>query len=101
MKLTPSASAPSTTISLPADLRKALVHFSFLGLRFILNCSSDQHPVLCMASQLPGLSLKVQQAVLQRQGHTYILVAFRSAESKRFGIVSHERDPFLKSQCQF
>lgn len=65
----------STTISLPADLRKALVHFSLRGLRFILNC---RH----------GIRITFRK----RRGKlgTYVLVTFAAAKSEDSGIVTHE-----------
>jgi len=61
----------STVISLPEARRKALVHLSFRGLRFILNFGR--------ISEGEGRG--------EREGG-YIFVAFRAAEFEEFGVVA-------------
>jgi hypothetical protein len=59
-------------ISLPAALRKALVHRTLRGLRFILGQES------------------VYEEAGREKGGLEIFVAFRRAESEDFGVVADE-----------
>lgn len=79
-----NARVPSTTISLPVAFRKALVHASLRGLRFILNCE--------IATLVSGSSLFHELQLLGEM--TYILVAFTPTESEEARIVTDEGDAF-------
>src|SRR5437660_1466660 len=72
-----NVSVLSTTISLPADLRKTFVHLSFRGLRFILN--------------LRNFSVLVPE---RETGDTNIFVAFTSTETEDPSIIADEGDAF-------